>query len=118
MVFVATGTGIAPFLSYLKSDPMQRPAQCLYGVRQLKDAVGLGCVQDHCPVDLAVSRQVVPGTTHGRVTDLLESLTVEPKCHFYLCGLDAMINTVGNWLEARGVDPFSIHREVFFNASH
>ncbi|NQV32352.1 MAG: hypothetical protein HQ515_06635, partial [Phycisphaeraceae bacterium] len=117
-VFVATGTGIAPFLSYLRSDPAQAPSQCLYGVRQLKDAVGLDCLQDHCPVDLAVSRQVVPGTCHGRVSDLLESLTVEPRSHFYLCGLDAMINTVGDWLETRGVDPFSIHREVFFNASH
>jgi len=117
-VFVATGTGIAPFLSYLKSDPVQAPAQCLYGVRQLKDAVGLDCLQDHGHVDLAVSRQVVPDTYHGRVSGLLESLPVETKSHFYLCGLDAMIDTVGNWLEARGVDPFRIHREVFFNASY
>ena len=118
MVFVATGTGIAPFLSYLRSDPTQAPAQCLYGVRQLNDAVGLRCLQDHCHVGLAVSRQSVPDTFHGRVSGLLNGLTVTPKYHFYLCGLDAMINTVGNWLETRGVDPFNIHREVFFNASH
>jgi ferredoxin-NADP reductase len=64
-----------------------------------------------------VSRQIVPDTFHGRVSGLLENLTVTPGCHFYLCGLDAMIHTGGHWREARGVDPFSIHREVFFNAS-
>ena len=117
VAFVATGTGIAPFLSYLRSDPVQTPAQCLYGVRQLNDAVGLRCLEDHCHVGLAVSRQRVPDTFHGRVSGLLESLTVTPESHFYLCGLDAMIHTVGDWLETRGVDPFSIHREVFFNAS-
>ena len=118
VAFVATGTGVAPFLSYLRSDPAEAPTQCLYGVRELKDAVGLPCLEDHCPVDLAVSRQAVPNTFHGRVSDLLESLTMKPRVHYYLCGLDAMIDTVGEWLETRGVDPFRIHREVFFNASH
>ena len=60
--------------------------------------------------DRSEQSAVVKGLTwHG--ADLFElTLTRE--------NLDAMINTVGNWLETRGVDPFSIHREVFFNASH
>jgi len=38
----------------------------------------------------------------------------EESMHFYLCGLDAMIDEVSDWLEEYGVDFTNIHREVFF----
>lgn len=39
-----------------------------------------------------------------------------PKLHYYLCGLDAMIDEVSDWLEQQQVDYANIHREVFFYA--
>ncbi len=49
-VLVATGTGIAPFLSVLRSCPDLEPALCLYGVRCLADAVGLDYLRERCPL--------------------------------------------------------------------
>ncbi len=116
-VFIATGTGIAPFLSYLKGPNAPRPLACLYGVRYLEDALELDFLRDCCPVMLAVSREHRDGIHHGRVTDLLEKLPCHHRTHYYLCGLDAMIDEVSFRLEQSGVDFTHIHREVFFYAS-
>jgi len=116
-VYIATGTGIAPFLSYLRSHPGPPPPRCLYGVRQYQDAVLVELLQERCQLDLAVSRETVAGHHHGRVTDLLGNLPIEPTTHFYLCGLDSMIEETTDWLEEHDVDYMNIHREVFFHAS-
>jgi len=115
-IFVATGTGIAPFLSALRSFPNLQPLVCLYGVRCLADAVGLDYLRDRCPLRLCVSREQVPPHHHGRVTDLLSEIPVNQRANYYLCGLDAMIDEVSQWLERHGVHFTRIHREVFFNA--
>ena len=117
-VFIATGTGIAPFLAYLRSRPAVAPVATLYGVRQFADAVDVDWLQKHGNVKLAVSREKVPPHHHGRMTDLLEGVPCDGNTDYYLCGLDAMIDDVTNWLEARGVDITRIHRECFFNASY
>lgn len=115
-VFVATGTGIAPFWSYLRSYPDRPPVRCLYGVRQRADAVAVEWLRERCWLDLAVSRETAPDAHHGRVTDLLPSLPLDSATHYYLCGLDTMLDDVSRWLEARGVGLERIHRECFFNA--
>jgi ferredoxin--NADP+ reductase len=114
-VFVATGTGVAPFLSALRSDGEESPV-FLYGVRLGADAVALPFLRERCKLSLAVSGERVPGHHYGRVTELLEELPRAPDIHYYLCGLDAMIDEVTHWLESREVDPTRIHREVFFHA--
>jgi len=116
--FVATGTGISPFMAHFRSRPGQAPAACLLGVRTLADAVHLPWLQRQCDLKLAVSREDAPGHFHGRVTGLLEHLPLAPGSHFYLCGVDAMIDDVSNWLEAHEVPITHIHRECFFNASY
>ncbi|MDA0991708.1 MAG: FAD-binding oxidoreductase [Verrucomicrobia bacterium] len=115
-VFVATGTGIGPFLSALRSFADFSPAYTLYGVRQLADAVDVDYLASRGPFRLAVSREAVMPHHHGRVTDLLDQIPRSPDSHYYLCGLDAMIHDVSEWLEARGTPFTRIHREVFFNA--
>ena len=115
-VFIGTGTGIAPILSVLRSDPDATPFRVLYGVRQVEDAVSYDELSARGPTTLAVSRESVDGHHHGRVTDLLPSLDAPRDTHYYLCGLDAMIEDVTDWLEDHGVDPGQIHREVFFHA--
>ncbi len=71
-----------------------------------------GCAELH----LAVSREVTDSCHHGRVTDLLGGLTFAAGTHFYLCGLDVMIDDVTSRLEERGIHFSQIHREVFFHA--
>jgi ferredoxin-NADP reductase len=115
-VLIATGTGIAPFLSALRSSPGLKPALCLYGVRFLADAIGLDYLRDRCPLRLCISRQEAPPHHHGRVTDLLSEIPRPERTNYYLCGLDAMIDEASQWLQQRGVHFTRIHREVFFNA--
>lgn len=117
-VFLATGTGISPFLSHFRSCPEHPPLQCLYGVRQLQDAVDLEWLRAACHVRLAVSREDVDGHLRGRVTDMLDDMPCAPDIHYYLCGLDDMIDEVSNWLENKSVPITHIHRECFFNSSY
>ena len=71
-----------------------------------------------CLSQLVLSREKNENYHYGRVTDLLDTLSLELNIHFYLCGLDAMIVEVTEWLENKGIDSANIHREVFFYASH
>ena len=113
-IFIATGTGIAPFLSYMKSFPENPPHHFLYGVRYLKDAIGYDFIKSHCPCNLAISSQNIPDIHQGRVTDLLADIHLHSDLHFYLCGLDSMIEQVSHWLSDRGIKQDNIHHEIFF----
>lgn len=117
-VFIATGTGVAPFLSFLRSYPDLKPAALLYGVRHAADLVNPEWLRQRAPVRIAVSRETAPGCHRGRVTDLLEFLPAGVDMDYYLCGLDVMIDDVTIWLEQHGVPIGRIHRECFFNASY
>lgn len=113
-VFLATGTGIAPFLSYLNTFE-KAPAHCLYGVRHAGDALGLDLLIRRCPTQLAVSREVVHESHHGRITELLHTLPLNKQTHYYCCGLESMVNDVAAWLLDKGIQLQQIHREVFFH---
>lgn len=115
-VFVATGTGISPFVSFLRSSPTARPEACLYGVRTAADATEIAFLEERCPTTLCVTRESVNGHVHGRVTDQMERIPLGDDVHYYLCGLDAMIDDVSTWLESNDIHFSHIHREVFFNA--
>lgn len=65
-VFLATGTGIAPFLSYMNTFE-KPPIRCLYGVRRQADAIGLSNLRNFCPTHLAVSRERTEHQ-HGCIT--------------------------------------------------
>ena len=110
-IFIATGTGIAPFLSYLKSYPQKPPLSLLYGVRFLRDAVGLSDLEKNFPIQLAISREKISGRHQGRVTDLLNTLPRQKNIYYYLCGLDAMIQQVSEWFQHHGIQPDHIHYE-------
>ena len=112
-VFIATGTGIAPFLSYMHTFE-KPPVQCLFGVRREADALGFSNLRNFCPTQLAVSREQTEHH-HGRVTDLLETLSLQEGTHYYCCGLESMVNEVSAWLQENGVELMQVHREVFFH---
>jgi ferredoxin--NADP+ reductase len=117
-VMLATGTGIAPFLSALRSDPALEPAALLYGVRQVSDLIDAEWLVERTGARIAISRDKSDVYFHGRITALLEQTTLPADADYYLCGLDAMIDEVTIWLEARSIDISRIHRECFFNSSY
>ena len=63
---------------------------------------------------LAVSRESGHGHFHGRITGLYKQIPLDESIHYYLCGLDTMIEETSQWLEASGIDYTHIHREIFF----
>ena len=113
-VFIATGTGIAPFLSYLRSNPQQVPELCLYGVRRQAEAFNLEELQRIENFYLALSQEEINDHFYGRVTGLLDQIPLADDIHYYLCGLDTMIDETSSWLENHGVAYTQIHREIFF----
>jgi ferredoxin-NADP reductase len=113
-VFLATGTGIAPFLSHLKTFD-RNPELCLYGVRRVADAFGYSEMKIRHPARLAVSREHAAGHHHGRISDLYGSLPLNAETHYYCCGLESMVYEASEWLQTNGIDLVNIHREVFFH---
>jgi ferredoxin-NADP reductase len=117
VVFIASGVGISPFLSALRSRSFApERVSCLYGVRTLEDAVPVPTLRNRVALHLAVSREKTEDHFHGRVTRLLETLTLPDEADFYLCGCDDMIDNGYDLLRARNIPASRIHTEVFFSS--
>jgi len=105
-IWFATGSGIAPFLSALRSGA-GAPLACYWGVRSADDLDGISFPG----VIPRISRG--PNAT-GRLTGYLHEVRIDSGIHYALCGLDAMIEQVSHWLEGHGVPAAHIHKECFF----
>ncbi len=123
-IFIATGTGIAPFRSmvmsqeYMKSPP--RRATCLLGVRTKPEIL---YQSDFHSLTMrwvpCLSKESVceEPSCKGRVTQYLRDHADEiewAKTEFYLCGNGAMIDEIRVLLKERGVLKESIHQEIYF----
>jgi len=118
-VFFATGTGISPFMAHFKSRKNAVPATLFYGVRDIAEAVCLDEIKEsNSSVYLALSRKAEQDAHHGRITDLLAEIPINAETHYYLCGLDAMIDEISIYLESKNIALPHIHRECFFNADY
>lgn len=110
-LFVATGTGIAPFHSIARSYP-NIDYQLLHGVRKADEAYE----HKHYAREkyILCTSQDEKGDFQGRVTDYLRQNPVSKDTHCYLCGNFEMINEVFDILEEQGVPPVQVHAEVYF----
>lgn len=110
-LFVATGTGIAPFHSFSRSYPHLN-YHLLHGVRKATEAYE----RNHYPAEKysLCTTQDEKGDFQGRVTDYLRQNPVSKDTHCYLCGNFEMINEVFDILENQGVPPQQVHAEVYF----
>ncbi len=110
-LFIASGTGISPFHSIIKSYP-GIDYQLLHGVRYGDESYGQ---QDYTPerLILCTSRDA-SGDYFGRVTDYLRENPVSENTLCYLCGNVEMINDVYDILEEQGVPSDNMHAEVYF----
>jgi ferredoxin-NADP reductase len=121
-VFIATGTGIAPFYSMLKSlehhAKLPIESLCLLGVRSedevlydnyFKNISGLTwqpCVSQASPSWKGF---------RGRVSGFLRDNHVTwDSADYYLCGNGAMIKEIKELLQEKGVDKSKIHQEIYF----
>ncbi len=110
-LFVATGTGIAPFHSFVMSYP-QIDYRLLHGVRYTNEAYE----RDHydSKKHILCTSGDKKGDFAGRVTDYIRQNPVDPDTHCYLCGNFNMIHEVFDLLEKQGLPPENVHAEVYF----
>lgn len=110
-VFVATGTGIAPFHCFVKSYPQIR-YRIIHGTSFADECYNRADYAQgryvHC-----VSRES-GGDFRGRVTDYLKANPQPATAMYYLCGNRNMINDVYDILREQGVSGTNICTEVFF----
>jgi ferredoxin--NADP+ reductase/benzoate/toluate 1,2-dioxygenase reductase subunit len=111
LVFVASGTGIAPFHSFIKSHPSIKYT-LIHGVRFRDEAYDAAAFEKDRYV-LCTSRDD-RGDHHGRVSDYLAGIQEDPDADYYLCGNSNMIHDVYDILKGKGVETGRIHAEVYF----
>lgn len=111
LLFLATGTGISPFHSFVKTYP-GLDYTLLHGIRHAAD---LALERDFDPGNVVscVSREP-GGGFQGRITQRLKSMTVDPQTHAFLCGNCDMIYEAFDLLRAAGVSSDRIYTEVYF----
>jgi len=110
-VFIASGSGISPFRSYIQTYP-EMDYVLLHGIRSETDMIE---PENYYPEKLifCVSREK---TEHfnGRVTEYLKANRINKDAIYHLCGNSAMINDVTDLLDSNGIKPGNIRTEVFF----
>lgn len=123
VLFLAGGTGLAPFLSMLEkigAGGADQPVHLIYGVtndddlvkvdeleqyaKQLPDFTFTCCVADEAgsyPNKGYVTRYIEPRHVNGGDVDM------------YLCGPPPMVDAVRTWLEGQGIAPLNFYYEKF-----
>lgn len=110
-LFVASGTGISPFHSMVKSINGLN-YKVLHGVRFEEET--------YEKVDYDQDRYVSctsrdeKGKFHGRVTEYIREHDFDPKTHCFLCGNFEMIRDAMDLLEEKGIAQDHLHAEVYF----
>lgn len=110
-LFVASGTGIAPFHSMAGSYSGLN-YQVLHGVRYAHESFGSETFAADRHV-LCTSRDR-GGDYPGRVTDYLREHPVAPDTRCYLCGNVRMIDEAHDLLVGQGVPSDHVRAEVYF----
>lgn len=125
LVFVATGSGIAPFrsmvLDLLHEKHDGREITLLWGLRHIENMIwendfqGMAESFPNFKFHPTLSRapQEWP-LCRGRVTDCLQVHQFSDQAGYYLCGGTAMIEDVNRLLLEKGISEQQIHFEKFF----
>jgi ferredoxin/flavodoxin---NADP+ reductase len=111
-LFIASGTGISPFHSFVKSYP-RLDYKLIHGVRYGSEAYDKE-TYDKDRLVVCTSRDD-KGDYHGRVTDYLRENPIEDKdtlCYF--CGNCEMIHEAYDILLKQGVPSENLFAEVYF----
>jgi len=110
-IFIATGTGISPSHSMVRSNP-GIDYTLIHGVRYANEAYERD-EYDSGRYVLCTTKDG-KGPHKGRVTRFISSFPVKPDMLFYLCGNNNMIYEVSHILQDKGVPAEKILTEVYF----
>ena len=106
-IFVATGTGLAPFLPMfrqLEQEGALGEAELYFGCRTAAEDITAHFAPMPAMIVRCISREEpAPGGFRGRVSGAIASLAFDPACtDFYVCGSAAMVADCKDVLERRG----------------
>jgi benzoate/toluate 1,2-dioxygenase reductase subunit len=124
LLFLAGGTGLAPFLSMLRQMAAKgtngQPVHLVYGVTRDADLVEVETLEALAAAIAGFTFATVvadEGSAHARkgyVTDHLDAGQLNGgEIDVYLCGPSPMVDAVRGWLKAQGIAPASFHTEKF-----
>ncbi len=110
-LFVASGTGIAPFHSMVTSYPNLNYT-ILHGIRNENEAYGKESYKSKNYIT-CTSRDD-SGSFRGRVTNYIKEHNFEKDTICYFCGNFKMIKEAMELLERKGIPNDQLHAEVYF----
>ncbi len=110
-VFIASGTGIAPFHSFVKSYP-GLDYHVIHGIRSADEQYDRADYEKKRYT--ACVSQGKGGDFSGRVTSYLSSQKLSQDSIYYICGNHGMINDVYDILRKSNINGSNIFTEVFF----
>ncbi|WP_073002612.1 ferredoxin--NADP reductase [Mariniphaga anaerophila] len=110
-IFIASGTGIAPFHSMVKSNP-GLDYQVIHGVRHTNEAYERE-EYENGKYFLCTSRDT-DSDFHGRLTAYLKEAEFDKNSCFYLCGNSDMIFDAMEILKEKGFSRDDVNVEVYF----
>lgn len=111
IVFIATGTGIAPCRSFVRSYP-DLDLTVLHGVRTVDDLFYREEFSRYAYYPCVSADDRAP--FRGRVTDFSRGYRFPHGAHYYLCGANEMFYEMREILLARGVPPEAIFTEAYY----
>ena len=110
-LFVASGTGISPFHSMVRSIK-ELNYKVLHGVRFGEETYEK---KDYDPARyISCITRDEKGNFHGRVTEYIRQHNFDPETHCFLCGNFEMIRDAMDLLEEKGIAQDHLHAEVYF----
>ena len=121
-LFVAGGTGMAPFLSMLRSmarHPTAQRTTFVIGARTpghlfaMDELKRLGAQLQGMDLQIAVEHDGGDGCHTGYPTDLIQKLALEPTTRVYLCGPPPMVEAGRRAAEAAGLPRADVLCERF-----
>ncbi|MFW6290357.1 MAG: FAD-binding oxidoreductase [Mariniphaga sp.] len=110
-LFVATGTGISPFHSFVRTFPKLN-YRLIHGVRYRNEAYE----HEHFERERVILCTTGDRNGHfnGRVTEYLKGQDINPDTQCFLCGNSEMIQESFDILTGKGVPVQNIYTEVYF----
>ena len=100
-IFIATGTGIAPFLAAFEADRRDDDI-LIVGYSRTDDDLTGRAGTPLPPLIRCVSREAAPGTFHGRITDYLNAEGIDPQATYYVCGSARIVRDISRIIQAGG----------------
>lgn len=122
VLFLARGTGIAPFLSMLDAiEPSNAfPIRMVFGVKNDEDIVALDELDKHkanlsdFDYHICVANESSKAQKKGNVTEHIDDKWLNNgDVDIYVCGPVKMVDAVRDWLQEKGIEPSGFHYERF-----